>query len=97
MEIRNPTEFARFLSANDLAKLDNTFIQLIQCINNFSTACSCHKREDKLKIYAVCSRLYLDGARHLASRFKTEFLSKITDRQISFYTEQGQLLCILSR
>lgn len=97
MEIRNPTQFARFLSDNDLMKLDSTFVQLVKCINEFATACTCHKREDKMRIYSACNKLYFVGAQHVAPRLKNEFLSKTTDRQISFYTEQGQLLSILSR
>lgn len=97
MEIRNPTQFARFLSDNDLMKLDSTFVQLVKCINEFATACTCHKREDKMRIYSACNKLYISGAQHVAPRLKNEFLSKTTDRQISFYTEQGQLLSILSR
>lgn len=97
MDFKNPTEFARFLSNNELSRLDSTFSQLINCINNYATACTCDKREDKLKLYGVCTKLYQDGARHIVSRFKNEFLSKTTDRQIALYTEAGQLILIISR
>ena len=97
MDIRSPGEFARFLSANDFVKLDGTFAQLVNCVNNFSAACSCHKREDRMKLYGVCTRMYLDGASQAAPRFKTEFLSKTTDRQICFYTEQGQPITTICR
>jgi hypothetical protein len=97
MNISSPTDMARFVSANELVHLDQNFSQLVNCINNYAVACNCHKKEDKDKLYGVCTRLYLDGARHVVSRFKHQFLAKTTDRQIAFYTEQGQLIVIMSR
>ena len=97
MDIRSPTEFARFLSATELSRLDSIFSQLVTCINNFAVACTCYKREDKMKLYGVCTKLYVDGVRHIVPRFKNEFLSKTSDRQIAFYTDQGQLIAIVSR
>jgi hypothetical protein len=96
MELRNPTEFARWLSANEFGRLDSSFSQLIQCINNYAAACTCDKREDKLKQWSLCTKLYHHGALHVAPRFKKEFLSKTTDRQISLYSEVGQLIVIIS-
>src|ERR1041385_7578452 len=97
MEFRNPTEFARFLSSHELTRLDRSFLQMVNCINSYSSACNCHNRETKIQLYQSCNKLYQDLALHLVNKFKNEFLSKITDRQISFYTEQGQLISIVSR
>jgi hypothetical protein len=97
MEFRSPIEFARFLSSNGLSRLDSTFSQLINCINNCAASCTCDNREDKARVYGICTKLYIDGARHVVPRLKNEFLSKTTDRQLSFYTEQGQLIVIVSR
>lgn len=97
MEFRNPTTFAQFVSANDLARLDGGFIHLIHCINNYGASCNCQKREDKQKMYDVCTKMYINLAKHVVGKFKTEFLSKTTDRNISIYTEQGQLITIVSR
>lgn len=97
MDFKNPTEFARFLSDNELSRLDSTFSQLVNCINNYAAACTCDKREDKLRMYGVCTKLYQDGVQHVVPKFKNEFLSKTTDRQLAFYTESGQLITIISR
>lgn len=88
---------ARFVSAHNMVHLDQNFIQLVNCINNYAAACNCHKKADKDDLYRVCTKMYLDGVRHVVSRFKTEFLSKTTERQIAFYSEQGQLILIISR
>lgn len=97
MDFRSPTDFARFLSANELSRLDSTFSQLVNCINNYAAACTCDKREDKMRLYGVCKKLYQDGAQHIAPRLKNELLSKTTDRQLAFYTEEGQLIVLVSR
>lgn len=96
MDIRNVTQFAHFLSQYELMKLDPSFGQLITCINNFAAGCNCHKRDDKLKIYAICNKLYVDNVR-LITRFKNEFLNKSNQRQLSFYNEHGHLLISISR
>lgn len=97
MDIRNVTEFARFLSSNDLVKFDSAFSQIVMCVNNYSAGCKCYKRQDKINLYATCCKMYFDAARHAASRYRNELLSKTTDRQISFYTDKGQLIAIASR
>ncbi len=97
MDIRNVTQFAQFLSANNLTRLDPSFQQTVQCINNYAAACNCSKREDKLTTYTVCNKLYQDSARQIVGRFKNELLATTEERQISFYTENGQLIVIVSR
>ena len=97
MEIHNVTQFANFISTNDLVKLDIVLLHTVQCVNTFTAACNCYKAEDKAKIYAACTRMYSEAAKSASIRFKNEFLSKTSDRQITFYTEQGSLIAIMSR
>lgn len=97
MEFHNPTELARFVSDNDLVRLNPIFPHLVGCINNYAVVCSCTKREDKLKLYETCVKLYMDSAKHIVARYKTEFFSKTSEASFTFYTEQGQLITIVSR
>ncbi len=97
MDISNPTQFASFISANNLQMLDATFRQLVECINNYAASCTCWKLEDKQRIYAQCCNLYIMGVKHIVPRFKNEILAKIPDRQISFYADNGTLIGIVSR
>lgn len=97
MDIRNVTQFSTFINAHNLVRLDGTFQQIITCIQNFSSACNCYKKQEKDNIYSVCNKLYMNAARHIVPRFKNEFLSKTNERQIAIYTENGNLMIILSR
>jgi hypothetical protein len=97
MDIRNATQMANFLSQTNLVNKDAAFEQLAQCINNFASACACSSREEKMQLYAVCNKLYFRSARDIAPRLKNDFLSQTTDRQITFYTEEGNLIAIISR
>lgn len=97
MNIRGPFEFAGFLSANSLQDKESVFIQLVNCVNNFRSACNCYKKEDKDRMYNTCNRLYQESVKHIVPRMKDVFLSKTSERQISFYTENGDLLRIVSR
>lgn len=97
MNINSPNDMARFVSANGLVQLDQGFIQLVHCINNYSAECNCHKKEDKDKLYGSCTKIYINSVKNVVSRFKNEFLTKTSERQICFYTEQGQLMLIISR
>jgi len=97
MDIRNVTQFASFISDNDLGRIDGIFQQVITCINTYKFSCNCYKLEDKQKLYASCNKMYMDSVQHIVPRFKNEFLSKIPERQISFYMENGGLIFILSR
>jgi len=97
MNIRGPFEFASFLSANSLQDKESIFIQLTNCVNNFRAACNCYKKEDKDRMYNICTRLYQEAVKHIVPRMKDVFLSKTPERQISFYTENGDLLRIVSR
>jgi hypothetical protein len=97
MDIRNVTQFVNFLEGNGITRMDSSFLQVIQCIQNYTAACSCYKREDKVKIYNMCNGVYHNAVRNVIPRLKHEFLSKISERQISFYNDNGQLIGIISR
>lgn len=97
MDIRNVTQFASFISANGFQQLDGIFRQSVDCINGYSSACNCYKVEDKQRLYAACNKLYMDAVRHVVPRFKTIILAKIPDRQISFFSDNGTLIGIVSR
>lgn len=97
MDINNVTQFANFLTANDLVKLDGTFLQIVQCINNYSTACNCNKSNDKLRLYTTCNMLYMNAAKHCVPKFKNVFLSKTSERQLNFKTDNGSVIIIMSR
>lgn len=97
MEIRNVTQFADFLSSSRLREKDTIFTQTVNCVNNYRAACNCYKKEDKITLYNQCNKLYGDAVKFIIPKFKNEILSKIPDRQISFYDEGGHLLMIVSR
>lgn len=96
MNIANVTEFAAFVGNNNLMGLDSSLAQVIQCINNYKSACNCWKREDKQKLYNNCNAIYYNCVKMVIPRLKKEFMSKTTDRQISFYGENSQLIGIVS-
>ena len=97
MDIHNVTEFANFVITNNLISGDSTLKQVADCITNYRAACACYKVEDKKKIYESCNRLYHHTVKHIVPRLKSEFLSKTSERQISFYDDQNQLIAIVSR
>ena len=97
MEIRNVTQFANFLKGNNLSRLDGMLQQLVNCIDNYTVHCNCHKLEDKRKMYDTCNKLYFNTAHNLCPRFKNEFLATTAERQINIYTENGQLIISISR
>jgi len=97
MNIRGPSEFSEWLSSVGLSHRDNVFTQLFNCIHNFRAACSCYKKEDKMKMYDTCKKLYRDAIMHVVPKLKGELLSKTQERSINFYDENGTLLRIVSR
>jgi len=97
MNISNITQFVSFISDNNLTSLDSSLQQVQQCFHSYATACSCYNQEDKIRLYNSCNKAYIQAVSHVIPRFRNEFLSKTTERQISFYSENGQLLFILSR
>lgn len=97
MDIRNVTQFASFVSSNGLITLDLNFKQIAICIGDFMRYCGCHRQADKDRIYQNCNRIYIEAVKLAATRFKNEFLSKTTDRQIAFYLDNNQLIATVSR
>lgn len=97
MDIRNATQFANFLTKAGLQNLDITFQQVIFCINNYSAMCNCRGAADKKKLYDNCTTTYKNSVQNVVPKFKTEFLSKIEDRQISFYLDNGSLIGLVCR
>ena len=97
MDIRNVTQFAAFISNNGLQSMDGMLRQIVDCITGYAAACNCYKVEDKQRMYGACNRMYLDAVRHIVPRFKNEILAKIPDRQISFFSDNGTLIAIVSR
>ena len=97
MKINNVTQFSNFIEQNDISKLDGIFSQIVNCINNYSKACNCYKLEDKQRMYVDCNKLYNNAIRNVVPRFKGDILSKIPERQISFYADNGSLISIVSR
>lgn len=97
MDIRNVTQFSTFVSNNNLTSLDEIFRQIVICIADFSRQCNCRGRNQKAQTYQRCNSLY-GQAVHLASgRFKNEFLSKTAERQIIFFSDNGEIIAIASR
>ena len=97
MDIRNITQFANFISAGQLQNLNMSFHQIIMCVNNYASACNCHKGEYKRKLYDDCTRVYTDVVRNVVPKFKNDFLSKTTERQITFYLDNGTIIGLICR
>ena len=97
MDIRNVTQFANFVQKGGLVGLDMSLQQVVMCVDNTAKACNCWKAEDKKKMYDNCTLIYMNVVRTLVPRFKNEFLSKTTDRQIQFYTDNGSLIGLVCR
>ena len=97
MDIRNVTQFANFIKKGNLINLDMSFQQSVMCTENTEKACNCWKAEDKRKMYDNCTLIYMNAVRVVVPRFKNEFLSKTTDRQIQFYTDNGSLIGLVCR
>lgn len=97
MDIRNTTQFANFIGANDFTKLDNALLEIVLCINNFSAACDCHNRNDKMIIYNTCQGIYYNAVRNVLPKHQGAILSKTGTNHIAFYTDGGALIGIISR
>lgn len=97
MEISNVTQFANFIQANNLMALDATFLQVVNCIQNFSTACNCYKAEDKQRIFNMCCKLYVDAVRIVVPKHKNVILQRVPEGRITFRSDNGSLIAIVSR
>jgi len=97
MEIRNVTQFANFISAGNLQGLDMNLQQIIYCVNDYAAACNCHRGENKRKKYDECTRIYAEAVKNILPKFKNDFLSKTSERQISFFLDNGNIIGIICR
>lgn len=97
MDINNVTQFVNFIVSNQFGALDTTFVQLVNCINNFSAACNCHKVEDKRKFYNQCNKLYIDAVRIVVPKHKNVILARVPEGRITFRSDNGSLIAIVSR
>lgn len=97
MTIGNVTQFASFLSSNGLTNLDPAFVQVVHCINEYSTACNCYKVEDKNKMYAICNKTYRYAACNIVPKYKNAILQHVQDGRITFLNDNGSLITIVSR
>jgi hypothetical protein len=97
MDIRNVTQFTSFISSNGFQSLDNGFLQIIQCMNNFQASCNCYKVEDKQRMYAMCCKLYNSAVIHIVPKYKNALLQKIPEGRIAFYYDDGGLIATVSR
>jgi hypothetical protein len=97
MDIRNVTEFSNFVQTKNLTRLDATFQHMVNCVEEYRRGCDCWRRSERDAQYQKCTKQYLSIVRGIVPRFKNEFLAQTTERQICFYTENGQLIIILSR
>ena len=97
MDIRNPTQFANFVRTSGLIMKDMSFQQVGFCVDQISKACNCWKAEDKKKLYDNCVMVYMNSVKNVVPRFKNDFLAQTQDRSINFYTENGNLICVVNR
>lgn len=97
MDIRNASQFSNFIQQNGFVGLDMSFQQVVTCISGVSKACNCWKAEDKKKMYDNCTIIYMNAVKAIVPKFKAEFLSKTTDRQIQFFTDNGALIGLVCR
>lgn len=97
MTIKNATQFTAFITSHGLIDLDPTFRQLSICMGDFSRHCNCHRREDKDRIYQKCNKLYHVSATIATSKFRNEFLSRTSDIQIVFYSDNNQIISVATR
>ena len=96
MTIKGAIQFSDFVSAHGLADQDSLFRQIVNCTNNFKAACNCYNKEDKLRMYDTCNRLYSEAVRNVIPKLKMVVLSKIPERQISFYYDRGDLIKLIT-
>jgi hypothetical protein len=97
MEIGNVTQFVNFIQAHSFTSLDTLFLQTANCLGTYSTACNCYKVADKHKQYSMCVKLYLDCVRHAVPKHKNVILAKVPEGRITFRTDNGGLIAIVSR
>ena len=93
MDIQNAMQFADFLAGTGLVNSSPVFVHLVNCVQNLRAQCSCHSRDDKLRMHAQCNTLYSESVGQIGP-LTNIFLDKTPDRQIIFRNEHGELLRI---
>ena len=96
MKLNNITEFSNFLNSNGFTPLDSSFSQLNGCLEKYKYKCSCYSKEDKIKQYNECNRIYANIVLNVIPKLKVKIFSKIGDLQIYFY-DGSRLIGIISR
>lgn len=96
MRINNAIEMYNLLNTFGLVDKNSKTKEFSNCILSIQN-CACTSRNDKLKIQQHCNKLYVELVHWVTSNMKLDFLSRITERQISFYSDTGKLLMIISR
>ena len=96
MRIDNITQFVNFANSNGLSSLDASFTQISHCLEKYKYKCSCYSKEDKIKQYNECNRLYANIVLNVIPKLKVKIFSKVGDLQIYFY-DGSRLIGIISR
>lgn len=96
MDINGPVSFYNFIRSAHLIDKDSSFLTISNCILDLGT-CSCKSRDEKLSKLQHCNKLYMQIVSNVIPKLKHELLNNISDRQISFYSDSGKLLMIISR
>lgn len=97
MEIRNVTQFTRYIADHNLQGLHMHFQEIILCMKNFEAQCNCHHSSDKRRIYDHCNVMYGDSVKNVVPKYKNEFLAATPDRTLSFFSENGTLIATMCR
>lgn len=95
MDIKGPIEFSNFIKTSSLNN-DVMFTKIVECVSNLS-GCACTSRDEKIKKYQRCNKLYVDFIKSNANKHKNDLLNKTSDRQIIFHTDTGEIIIIISR
>lgn len=96
MDINGPVSFYNFIKSINLINKDSSFVGLMNCVLDLGT-CACKSRTEKISKLQRCNNIYTQIVNNIVPKLKHDFLNKTTDRTISFYSDSGQLLMIISR
>lgn len=96
MNIHGPVEMYNIILSMGIIDKSPIFRNLANCVIDMKN-CACTGRDEKIKKHQHCNKLYVDMIRSIFPSMKSEFLNRTSERQLSFYTESGELLIIVSR
>lgn len=96
MRINGANEMYNLLRTTGLIDKNPITKGFVNCILSIQ-GCACTSRSERLKIQQHCNKLYVELARWASSNMIHDFLTKTSERQISFYTDSGDLITIMSR